>query len=243
MGDLARVERGWGSSVGVGKSYSNPEALCRWWEQEELDVSFLPTPLAEYALRRGRGNKCLRTLLVGGDQLRYLPEERLPFQVVNNYGPTETTVVATSGKVEGSQRVFTIGRPITNTRVYILNRAGEPAPVGVAGELYVGGVQVARGYLNRPELTAERFVKDPFAEDDGADVQDGRPRRWLADGTIEYLGRNDFQVKIRGFRIELGEIEARLSEHPCSARSGGGGARGYARGQAAGGLLHHVTEH
>ncbi|HEX9939022.1 MAG TPA: amino acid adenylation domain-containing protein, partial [Longimicrobium sp.] len=192
----------------------DPEALLEWWEGQTLDVSFLPTPLAEVAFARGRSSAGLRTLLVGGDRLRSVPAE-LPFTLVNNYGPTETTVVATSGEVGAEAKVH-IGRPIANTRVYLLDGAGEPVPVGVAGELYVGGAGVARGYQHRPGLTAERFVPDPFAGAPGARLyRTGDLARWLVDGTIEFLGRTDFQVKIRGFRIELGEIEARLAEHPA----------------------------
>ncbi|HEX8317857.1 amino acid adenylation domain-containing protein, partial [Longimicrobium sp.] len=193
----------------------DPQALLEWWEEQALDVSFLPTPLAEVAFARGRASAGLRTLLIGGDRLRSLPAEPLPFTLVNNYGPTETTVVATSGEIGASAKVH-IGRPIANTRVYLLDRAGEPVPEGVAGELYIGGAGVARGYQHRPGLTAERFVPDPFAGAAGARLyRTGDLARWLADGTLEFLGRTDFQVKIRGFRIEPGEIEARLSEHPA----------------------------
>jgi acyl-coenzyme A synthetase/AMP-(fatty) acid ligase/acyl carrier protein len=134
-------------------------------------------------------------------------------RLFNAYGPTEATICATLYRV-GTEigASVPIGRPVANTRIYILDAHGEPAPVGVAGELHVGGVQVARDYLNRPELTAERFVSDPFSgQPDARMYKTGDLGRWLPDGNIEYLGRNDFQVKIRGFRIELGEIEARLA--------------------------------
>ncbi|MFN5568100.1 MAG: amino acid adenylation domain-containing protein, partial [Bradyrhizobium sp.] len=191
----------------------DPEALMAWWQTQPLDVSFLPTPMAEFVLSQGLVNRHLRVLLTGGDRLRKLPNA-LPFALVNNYGPTETTVVATSGLLGADEAVLHIGRPISNTQIYILDEHGEPVPIGVAGEIYIGGAGVARGYLNRPELTAERFVEDRFSGEAGARLyRTGDLGRWLGDGTIAYLGRNDFQVKIRGFRIELGEIEARLSEH------------------------------
>jgi amino acid adenylation domain-containing protein len=145
-------------------------------------------------------------------------QQRLPHVALHNlYGPTETTVDVTawSCSPDPSLTSVPIGRPIDNTRAYILDELGEPVPVGVSGELYIGGVGVARGYLNRPELTAERFLPDPFSTADGGRMyRTGDLCRWRPDGAIEYLGRNDFQVKIRGFRIELGEIEARLAEQP-----------------------------
>jgi amino acid adenylation domain-containing protein len=199
-----------GGALLLAPAGRDAEALLAWWEREALEVSFLPTPLAEVVLQRGTRKAPLGVLLTGGDRLRTRPGAGVPYQVVNNYGPTETAVVATSGEV-GSTGPLHIGRPIANTRIYILDGARRPAPIGVAGELYIGGAGVARGYLNRAELTAERFVEDPFHG--GRMYRTGDLARWLPDGTIEYLGRNDEQVKIRGFRIELGEIESRLAEH------------------------------
>ncbi|QQZ39834.1 amino acid adenylation domain-containing protein [Pseudomonas sp. SK3(2021)] len=193
------------------------DELLHWWRGQPLDVSFLPTPVAEYAFSQDLEHPTLRTLLIGGDRLRHFSRNQR-FQVINNYGPTEATVVATSGRIEAG-RPLHIGKPMANARIYLLDEQRQPVPVGVAGELYVGGAGVARGYLNRAQLTAERFLKDPFS----ADSVDGGPAarmyrtgdlaRWLADGTIEYLGRNDDQVKVRGMRIELGEIEAALARH------------------------------
>jgi acyl-CoA synthetase (AMP-forming)/AMP-acid ligase II/acyl carrier protein len=132
----------------------------------------------------------------------------------NMYGPTETTVWSTIHRVERADSLVPVGRPIANTQLYILNAALQPQPVGVAGELYIGGEGVARGYLNRPELTAERFIRDPFRNDAQARIyRTGDLARYRPDGTVEVLGRTDHQVKIRGFRIELGEIESVLREH------------------------------
>jgi thioesterase domain-containing protein/acyl carrier protein len=134
---------------------------------------------------------------------------------LNVYGPTETTVAATVHEVtDGESSWRTIGRPIDNTRLYLLDRHQQPVPLGAVGELYIGGAGVALGYLNRPELTAERFVRDPFVPEPNARMyKTGDLARYLPDGNLEFLGRNDDQVKIRGFRIELGEIEACLAKH------------------------------
>ncbi|SFP36146.1 non-ribosomal peptide synthetase [Pseudomonas sp. NFPP28] len=184
------------------------DALLAWWCAQPLDVCFLPTPVAEYAFSQQLEHPTLRTLLIGGDRLRQFGRAQR-FDLINNYGPTEATVVATSGKVEAGQPLH-IGKPIANATVYLLDEQQRPVPLGVAGELYVGGKGVARGYLNRAELTAERFLQDPFNA--GRMYRTGDLARWLPDGTIEYLGRNDDQVKIRGMRIELGEIEAQLNQ-------------------------------
>ncbi|OIN53910.1 non-ribosomal peptide synthetase [Pseudomonas costantinii] len=187
------------------------DALLTWWRAQPLDVCFLPTPVAEYAFSQRLEHPTLRTLLIGGDRLRAYTRAQT-FEVINNYGPTEATVVATSGRVEVGQPLH-IGGPIANARVYLLDEQQRPVPIGVAGELYVGGKGVARGYLNRPELTLERFLDDPFTH--GRMYRTGDLARWLPDGNLEYLGRNDDQVKIRGVRIELGEIESALATHPA----------------------------
>jgi thioesterase domain-containing protein/acyl carrier protein len=135
----------------------------------------------------------------------------------NAYGPTETTVNSTIHALSADSLSWqSIGRPIANTYSYILDANKQPTPIGLAGELYIGGVGIARGYLKQDDMTAERFLPDPFAKAaDARMYKTGDLVRWLADGTIEFLGRNDFQVKIRGFRIELGHIEAKLAEHPA----------------------------
>ncbi|HEX8697002.1 MAG TPA: amino acid adenylation domain-containing protein, partial [Longimicrobium sp.] len=168
------------------------------------------------------GDATLRALC-GGEALRGDLAARLCARVGalwNVYGPTETTIWSSVQRVDGASAAgrahVGIGAPVANTQVYVLDDAGEPVPVGVAGELYIGGAGVARGYLGRPALTAERFVPDPLGGEPGARLyRTGDLGRWRADGTLEFAGRNDAQVKVRGFRIEPGEIEARLAEHPA----------------------------
>ncbi|HEV2735383.1 MAG TPA: amino acid adenylation domain-containing protein, partial [Longimicrobiaceae bacterium] len=159
---------------------------------------------------------------------RWAPGRRF----VNGYGPTETSVRVTAVECTDGSRVPPIGRPVANARLYVLDARGEPAPVGVPGELHIGGVGVARGYLGRPELTADRFVPDPFSPAPGARMyRSGDRVRWRADGGLDFVGRVDFQVKIRGFRVEPGEVEAALLEHPSLAdaavvaRDGAGGVK------------------
>ncbi|CAM3976495.1 Dimodular nonribosomal peptide synthase [Vibrio aerogenes CECT 7868] len=189
----------------------NPDQLLDWWYEQPLQTSFLPTPVAELALARGVTHPTLKTLLVGGDQLHSSPSDQHAFSLVNNYGPTETTVVATSGCISPESHLLHIGRPVTNTNIYILDESKQPVPVGVAGEIYIGGAGVSRGYLNRPELTAKHFLSDPFSHEPNARMyRTGDLGRWRADGVIEYLGRNDQQIKIRGYRIEPGEIMAAI---------------------------------
>lgn len=167
--------------------------------------------------------KCnrLKRVICSGEALSHdLKErffERLDAQLHNLYGPTEAAVDVTywECKKNDGRATVPIGRPVANTQIYILDALMHPLPIGVPGELYIGGIQVARGYANRPDLTHERFVPDPFNKTAGARLyKTGDLCRYLPDGAIEYLGRMDFQVKIRGLRIELGEIESILAQHP-----------------------------
>ena len=165
-----------------------------------------------------QGNKQLK-ILCGGEALpRELANQLIEksASLWNMYGPTETTIWSTVHQVSSTEGPVLVGRPIANTRIYILDRYMQPTPIGVPGELCIGGTGVARGYLNRSELTEEKFIADPFSQEPGARIyRTGDRARYLADGNIELLGRIDHQVKVRGFRIELGEIEAVLREHPA----------------------------
>jgi len=196
---------------------SSPASLWEWMAARGITLSFLATPLAEAVLREPLPEGLqLRALLTGGDRLHAgLRDKPLPFRLINHYGPTENTVVATCTEVDVlSDEEPAIGRPIDNVQTYILDQHMQPVPVGVPGELYIGGDSLARGYLNRPELTAEKFMADPFdTSGEGRLYRTGDRVRYRDDSTIEFLGRYDHQVKIRGFRIELGEIESVLARH------------------------------
>jgi amino acid adenylation domain-containing protein len=213
-----------GSIVVYGEDPGGEAAILRVFAEDRVDVVKLTPAHLALLEQRGTAVRRIARLVVGGEDLK-APLARSVvegsagrLEIHNEYGPTEATVgcMIHEFRTERDRGASVpIGVPIANTRVYVLDARGEPAPIGVAGELFVGGVQVARGYLGRPELTAERFVADPFSADaDARMYRTGDLARWRADGTMEFLGRNDFQVKVRGFRIEPGEIEARLAEHP-----------------------------
>jgi len=166
-----------------------------------------------------RSLSSLKRVMVGGEaidaQLWITLTHHPSVAFYNGYGPTECTVEATLATMKGDLRGSHIGRPMLNRAVYVLDEQRQLVPIGVAGEIYIGGVGVGRGYLNRPELTRERFTTDSFSGVPGSRMyKSGDVGRYRPDGTLEYLGRNDQQVKIRGFRIELGEIEAQLGRHP-----------------------------
>ncbi|HEU0016243.1 MAG TPA: amino acid adenylation domain-containing protein, partial [Longimicrobium sp.] len=213
-----------GAVVVIGQdTLLEPRAMARALEDQRVTALFITTAVFNrYAETIPGALAGLRFLLTGGESSDPASFQRVldrggPGTVIHCYGPTETTTFAMTHEVrhvaEGA-RSIPLGRPIGNTRVYLLDRAGQPVPVGVAGELYIGGVGVARGYQGRPALTAERFVPDPWGVPGARLYRTGDLGRWLADGTIEFLGRTDHQVKVRGFRIEPGEVEARLLEHP-----------------------------
>jgi len=192
-----------------------PELLRDWMVAKGITISFLPTALAEQMIDlRWPSATALRVLLTGADTLRRYPRADLPFTFVNNYGPTECTVVATSGTIRPDDqpaRLPTIGYPIDNTQIHIVDEQLNPVPAGTAGEILIGGAGVARGYLNLPELTVERFVADRFSNERGARLyRTGDLGRFLPDGQIAFMGRIDEQIKLRGYRIEPQEIGAVL---------------------------------
>ncbi len=178
-----------------------------------------PTPITwRLLLEAGwQGNSNLKMISTGEALPRELANRLLPMgtELWNLYGPTEITIWATSCQVKEGNKNINIGYPIANTQTYILDANLQPVPIGVPGELHIGGAGVARGYLNRPELTQEKFIANPFSLDTQSRLyKTGDLARFLPDGQIECLGRIDYQVKVRGFRIELGEIEAIMAEYP-----------------------------
>ncbi|RKH60419.1 non-ribosomal peptide synthetase [Corallococcus aberystwythensis] len=222
----------------------DPSQLLTLMEGAGIERFFMPfvalQNLAEAAEREGRHPRGVREIMVAGEQLRMTPVlrrfmKRTGAVLHNHYGPSEAHAVSSlslKGDPDAWPALPSIGRPLLNVAVYVLDANLQPVPRGVTGELYVGGVQVGRGYLNQPALTAERFIPDPLGATPGGRLyRTGDWARHLPDGTLEFLGRRDAQLKVRGFRIELGEIEAALAQHPAvrdcvvDARDDGGGQK------------------
>ena len=203
--------------VASRETVANGAALAETLKREQVTVMQATPVTWRLLLAAGWEGKADLKILCGGEALPLDLAQQLLTRAAslwNMYGPTETTIWSTLCKVEPGQEAISIGRPIANTEVYLLDAHLQPVPVGVPGELCIGGDGLARGYLNRPELTAERFIAHPFSNEPGARLyRTSDLARYRPDGMIEHLGRLDFQVKLRGFRIELGEIEAVLSQH------------------------------
>jgi len=204
------------------EGHKDPSYLVQRIREEGITtLHFVPSMLRAFLEAEGV-EECssVKRVICSGEALPYELQERFfgrlgLAELHNLYGPTEAAVDVTWWPCErgSARKIVPIGRPVANTQMYVLDAGMNPVPVGIPGELYIGGAQVGRGYWGRPELTAEKFLPDPFVPG-GRLYRTGDLSRWLPDGAIEYLGRNDFQVKVRGLRIELGEIEAALSEHP-----------------------------
>ena len=180
----------------------DPHKLNDYFESEKISISFLPTQMCEQFIKLE--NHSLRILLTGGDKLSQYSET--PYQLINNYGPTECTVVATSFVIDSAYPNIPIGKPIANSQILILDANNKLLPLGVEGELCIGGAGLAQGYLYQEALTKARFIENPFLKGERI-YKTGDRARWLPDGNIVFAGRIDDQVKLRGFRIELGEIQ------------------------------------
>src|SRR5262249_54072706 len=203
---------------------STPEHFLAECARQRITVLDLPTAYWHELVANGGAKQLpesIRFVVVGGEKARrelvkqWHEEVQRPLRLVNGYGPTEVTVVATTSEmVDTTGREMKIGRPFKNVEVYVLDQQRQMAPIGVAGELYIGGAGVARGYLGGPEETAERFVPHAYSERGGERLyRTGDLVRYREDGQLEYIGRRDDQVKLRGYRIELGEIETVLEGH------------------------------
>lgn len=194
---------------------TNVSALVDYYRKNRITHGFVPSVLAPAVVdsTRNYNDLTLKYLFTGGEKLKPVLTTELSYELIDYYGPTECTVYATFKKVKdvNGQYVSSIGKPIANAKAYILNENLEVLPVGAVGELFIGGNILAKGYLKNEELTATKFIANPFKENEKL-YRTGDLARWLPDGDIEFLGRMDNQVKIRGFRIELGEIERSLTQ-------------------------------
>jgi amino acid adenylation domain-containing protein len=210
---------GAGVALADESTRKSSDLLREWIRAQDITVAFVPTALAEpmLAAEWPRQTK-LRYLFTGAGTLHRHPSPSLPFAVVNNYGSTECTVVATSATVPAAPQsggLPPIGTPIAHTKIYLLDRNRRPVAAGETGEIYIGGASVARGYRNRPDLTAERFLQDPFGKASGARMyRTGDLGRLLPSGQIAFHGRADNQEKIRGYRVEPDEVSGLLAQHP-----------------------------
>jgi amino acid adenylation domain-containing protein/non-ribosomal peptide synthase protein (TIGR01720 family) len=206
---------------------ANPEMLADYFSRNSIDcLKIVPAHLtALLASARAADILPRRHLLLGGEAtsrrlLTAIRELSADLAIWNHYGPTETTVGCAAQLIDSESQPISIGTPLSNNSVYILDEQLRPVSIGVAGELYVGGAQVARGYVNRPDLTAESFLPDPFSESPGGRLyRTGDLARYMTDGRIELLGRMDQQLKLRGYRVEPEEIQAVLNRHPQIAQS------------------------
>ncbi len=192
------------------------QVIRDWLIRNAITITFLPTALAEEVITlEWPAKTSLRYLLTGADVLHHYPPSTLPFALINNYGPTEATVLVISGRVfpvEQSAHLPPIGRVIDNAQIYILDENLQQVPIGSVGELHIGGVGLSTGYLNRPDLTAEKFIQNPFSNEQGARLyKTGDMARFLADGQVAFVGRTDYQIKIKGYRIEPNEIVSVLN--------------------------------
>ncbi|WP_164003037.1 non-ribosomal peptide synthetase, partial [Pyxidicoccus caerfyrddinensis] len=207
---------------------SSPAAVAEYFQRHAVDcMKLVPSHLAALmTAAEPRHVLPRKKLVLGGESSSWALMEQVralapDCEVFNHYGPTETTVGVLAGRVElptagSAPATVPLGRPLAHTRLYVLDERLQPVPVGVPGELFIGGAQVTRGYLRRPELTAERYLPDLYSPVPGARMyRSGDKVRWLADGRVEFIGRADFQVKVRGFRVEPGEIATVLREHPA----------------------------
>jgi acyl-coenzyme A synthetase/AMP-(fatty) acid ligase/acyl carrier protein len=225
--DVSVWEFFWPLQVGARLVVAQPEGhrdsayLIKLIIEERITTLHFVPSMLQIFLEEEDVEQCsnIKRVICSGEALSFELQnrffERLDTQLHNLYGPTEAAVDVTywACRPDTKRKIVPIGFPVANTQMYILDPELRPVPIGCTGELHIGGVQVARGYLNRAELTAEKFIPDPFSDDPKARLyKTGDLARYLPDGSIEYLGRVDFQVKIRGLRVELGEIEAQLAE-------------------------------
>lgn len=200
---------------------ADPDLMKQWLIENQIELSFQPTAIAEYLLKSNwPADAALRVLNVAGDKLNYFPQQKLPFDLYNLYGPTEDSIWTTFAPLQSDKPLpyYSIGKPVANKKIFILNKYNKLQPVGVAGELCIAGHGLAKGYVNNEKLNAEKFIANPFAPGQRL-YRTGDQARWQPDGNIEFLGRIDNQVKIRGNRIELGEIETQLASHPHIAEA------------------------